>query len=275
MNIEIANRLVELRKKSGLSQEELADKLGLSRQAVSKWERAEASPDTDNLICLAKLYNVSLDDLLKTDIPVDDIIREQKEKTEEEKVKRDNVSISSKGIHISSKEGDEIHISKEGGIHIDDSNGEHVHIGPEQTEEIIEDRTKHYVALGIITSSLFLLTVVAYLVIGFTVNTPWTYGSSNSGWAVGWLVFFINPIVSAFIEMIRYKRMHRFPIVSGVVATYLSLGMLLGLWHPTWIIFFAIPLFYIVAKPIDQAIKAKEDKKKPNIEKDVVSEVKE
>ena len=67
MNIEIANRLVQLRKKNGLSQEELADKLGLSRQAVSKWERAEASPDTDNLICLAKLYGVSLDELLSTE----------------------------------------------------------------------------------------------------------------------------------------------------------------------------------------------------------------
>ena len=59
MNIEIANRLAKLRKEKGYSQEELAEKLGLSRQAVSKWERAESSPDTDNLICLAKLYNVS------------------------------------------------------------------------------------------------------------------------------------------------------------------------------------------------------------------------
>jgi transcriptional regulator with XRE-family HTH domain len=43
MNIEIANRLVRLRKEKGLSQEELAAKIGISRQAVSKWERAEAS----------------------------------------------------------------------------------------------------------------------------------------------------------------------------------------------------------------------------------------
>ena len=71
MNIEIANRLVQMRKKNNLSQEELAAKLGISRQAVSKWERAESSPDTDNLIMLARLYNVSLDDLLKTEEPVE------------------------------------------------------------------------------------------------------------------------------------------------------------------------------------------------------------
>ncbi len=67
MNIEIANRLVQLRKQNNLSQEELAAKIGISRQAVSKWERAEASPDTDNLILLSKLYNISLDNLLKTE----------------------------------------------------------------------------------------------------------------------------------------------------------------------------------------------------------------
>ncbi len=67
MNIEIANRLHQLRKKHNLSQEDLAAKIGISRQAVSKWERAEASPDTDNIISLAKLYGVSLDELLMTD----------------------------------------------------------------------------------------------------------------------------------------------------------------------------------------------------------------
>jgi transcriptional regulator with XRE-family HTH domain len=71
MNIDIANRLYELRKRYNYSQEELADKIGVSRQAVSKWERAEASPDTDNLILLAKLYNVSLDELLSTSEPVE------------------------------------------------------------------------------------------------------------------------------------------------------------------------------------------------------------
>ena len=65
MNIETANRLLQYRKQHKLSQEELAEKIGVSRQAVSKWERAEAAPDTDNLILLAELYGVSLDELLR------------------------------------------------------------------------------------------------------------------------------------------------------------------------------------------------------------------
>ena len=53
-------RLYELRKKTGMSQDELAEKIGVSRQTISKWERGEALPDTENLIALAKLYNVTM-----------------------------------------------------------------------------------------------------------------------------------------------------------------------------------------------------------------------
>lgn len=60
----IAQRLAARRKQAGLSQEALADKLGVSRQAVSKWERAESLPDTDNLIALAAIYGLTLDELL-------------------------------------------------------------------------------------------------------------------------------------------------------------------------------------------------------------------
>lgn len=69
MNIKLADRLVELRKQHKLSQEALAEKLGLSRQSISKWERAEASPDTDNLIALAEVYGITLDQLLGNDEP--------------------------------------------------------------------------------------------------------------------------------------------------------------------------------------------------------------
>ena len=60
----LGKKLYELRKKNGLSQEELAERLGVSRQAVSKWECGESLPDTDNLITIAKMYAISLDELV-------------------------------------------------------------------------------------------------------------------------------------------------------------------------------------------------------------------
>ncbi len=79
MNVETAQRLAELRRSKGFSQEGLARKLGLSRQAVSKWERAESSPDTENLISLAKLYGVSLDELLNPSNEIEDDIEFENE----------------------------------------------------------------------------------------------------------------------------------------------------------------------------------------------------
>ena len=50
----IGNRIAELRKAKGFTQEYVADQLGVSRQAVSKWEQDQTSPDTKNLIALAE-----------------------------------------------------------------------------------------------------------------------------------------------------------------------------------------------------------------------------
>lgn len=75
MNVEIAQRLANMRREKGYSQEALASKLGLSRQAVSKWERAESQPDTGNLIALADLYGVTLDELVRVEADIADDVR--------------------------------------------------------------------------------------------------------------------------------------------------------------------------------------------------------
>ncbi|MBE6767998.1 MAG: helix-turn-helix domain-containing protein [Ruminococcaceae bacterium] len=64
MTIEMADRLVALRRARGLSQSDVARQLGVSRQAVSKWEQADSSPDTDNLIALLRLYGVTWEEFL-------------------------------------------------------------------------------------------------------------------------------------------------------------------------------------------------------------------
>ena len=64
----LADKIMEERKKNGWSQEELADKLSVSRQAVSKWESSQSVPDLQRVIQLAEIFNVSTDYLLKDEV---------------------------------------------------------------------------------------------------------------------------------------------------------------------------------------------------------------
>lgn len=64
----LADKIIENRKKNGWSQEELADKLGVSRQSVSKWESAQAIPDMKKILQLSEVFGVSTDYLLKDEI---------------------------------------------------------------------------------------------------------------------------------------------------------------------------------------------------------------
>lgn len=66
--MEFGSKIMELRKKNNLSQEELAEKIGVARQTISKWELGETSPDIKQAKALSKLFNVSLDELVNNDI---------------------------------------------------------------------------------------------------------------------------------------------------------------------------------------------------------------
>ncbi len=246
MNIKVANKLVELRKKSGLSQEQLADKLGLSRQAVSKWERAEASPDTDNLICLAKLYNVSLDDLLSTDETIDEIREETKEKETEKGQGKQSISIDiDKGIEITDENGNTIHINKK----------------EENNEKVPPKKmTKLGLANAIVTSVLGGIAIILYLTLGFL------YKEINF-WAVGWTMFLLVPTISSVFEAIEKKKLSCIAIPLPIVAVYCFIGILFGLWHPYWVLFLLIPIYYGCVDPIDKW-RHKDDKKEEEKEED-------
>ena len=221
MNIEIANRLVNLRKSNNLSQEALAEKLGISRQAVSKWERAEASPDTDNLILLARLYHISLDELLKTEdeIPVPeneepvpefgDAFLEVDPAGQETEWDWDNVQIDENGDYV---------------------NGE-----------------KNEGVWSLLYSfPMPILIIIVYLIIGFK------FGA----WHPGWLLFLLIPIWYTLIAAVDKRNIYCFayPILATLI--YLCLGIFWNLWHPGWIIFLTIPLYYLVSSWINSMIRS-------------------
>ena len=277
MNIEIANRLYELRKKNGLSQEELASKLGLSRQAVSKWERAEASPDTDNLVELAKLYNVSLDELLN--IPSSQKFVEEN-KTDEEKVNEekdinlhinaggtnvdykgkidikdgeDHVLITSDGLHVISEDGEEVHIGISG-IKITDKDGNKIVKEKKSSGwKLIEEIIMPITTFG---------SLIAYLLLGFLLPNA-------EGWGCYWVLFLLIPIIATLLSAIRKRKFSEFAYPILVTGVYCFLGMygvyhsvtynLFGqiyntFWHPFWILFLTIPVYYCLFGPIDKLI---------------------
>ncbi len=85
--MDLGNSLFNARKKSGFSQEDIAGKLGVSRQTVSKWETGETLPDIRQAKRMACLYHLSLDDLIEFDIDISDIeqvienVSEEKQKS--------------------------------------------------------------------------------------------------------------------------------------------------------------------------------------------------
>lgn len=82
-NDEFGKQLISSKKKCGLSQEDVAEKLGVSRQTVSKWETDETVPDIRQSKKMAVLYNVSLDELIDFDIDIKEI-QEAIDRTSEE-----------------------------------------------------------------------------------------------------------------------------------------------------------------------------------------------
>lgn len=66
--MEIGNKILELRKKQHMNQEQLAEKLSVTRQTISKWELGETSPDLNQAKKLSQIFNVSLDELTNNDL---------------------------------------------------------------------------------------------------------------------------------------------------------------------------------------------------------------
>ena len=219
MTIELANRLAELRKQKGLSQEELADKLQVSRQAISKWERGEASPDTDNLIELAKIYGISLDELVGLS---------SEKKAEEKEPQKDSITIDDNGIHIKDDEGNEIEV-KEGHVHLKDENSERVIKG-------ISKKQKVSILISTITT---LLVVITYLLLGSLLGL----------WGKAWVLFLLVIIIPSVFDSIYQKKLHKFSYAALIVFIYLLLNVWIlvpPLWHPLWVLFITIPIFYAI-----------------------------
>lgn len=83
----LSERIYKFRRKSGLSQEQLAEKIGVSRQAISKWESGTSTPELEKLLALSECFDTTLDELVREQVSCGDT-NEAPQKTESEKVSK-------------------------------------------------------------------------------------------------------------------------------------------------------------------------------------------
>ena len=94
--MDIAEKIIKLRKTNGWSQEDLAEKLYVSRQAISRWENGTALPDAENVLQISKLFNVTTDYLLNDDYESDSYISAIQTATKE----TENLFSRKKRLHL-------------------------------------------------------------------------------------------------------------------------------------------------------------------------------
>lgn len=196
MNLMIANRLQQLRKMNGYSQDVLAEKIGVSRQSVSKWERAESSPETDNLIALAELYGMTLDELLNT----------SKDAVKIDVPNKKNKDFKGKMKSLLSKAND-------------------FGIYPET-------------ALRMVKFPFPIIVTIIYVALSFAFHI----------WHPLWIIFLTIPIYYRIAIACKANNKKVFnlllPIPEVIVTAFLILGFTIGMWQYIWMLYLIIPIYY-------------------------------
>ncbi len=295
----ISERLKNLRIENGLSQEKLAEKLLVSRQAVSKWENGEALPDMENMIALARLYNTSLDELVG--------IKDEKKTADSEKGGEESFSAEDPKVNVSiKKEGNTTHVNFEG-INIkveddedgdddfdddfdrdDDDTGRTININALKGKVTInddgidiggkikiddnginiKDGKVKIDSSGIIIDddakekSGFIKFLYAFPYPIVATIAFLLLGALADAWWIAWILFCTIPVYYSIVTCIHKRRFS--PLAYPVLATciYLFIGMAYSFWHPGWVIFLTIPVYHVVASQIDKAIANRKNKEK-------------
>lgn len=245
MSYEFADRLIELRKEHGMSQEELAARISLSRQAISKWERAESSPDIGNLVALSEVYGVTIDEIVRG-----------KETGEEE--------TGEKTVEETAEASDEKTI---GGASGDNNEG----VAEKAIEEAAKADDDAADAAGVVVE-----VAAAKETSSTDVTTPPPPAANQR---VDWHSFhevhdaqaarrsqasqqtppppphaqggpYIHAPSTAATEKPRKSPMLTFPYPVLCAVLFLLAGFMFGWWHPAWIIFLTIPFYYWVVNLI-------------------------
>lgn len=202
----LGEKIKELRIKNKLSQEELANKLGVTRQAVSKWEQNLALPDINNMILISKIFNVKVDELINY-----------------------NSNLSNQNIKVDINNNDTSD-DKESKLDLNSIKKE-------------KEDIKNTPIYNILYSLTILICLVTFILVGMYATNGWNYS---------WIIWLFLPTFISLFESIKRRKASLFLFPVLITAIYLFIGMYFSAWHPYWLLFLSIPIYYLIAEVIDK-----------------------
>lgn len=220
MNNNFGEFLYTLRKEKGMTQAELADKLGVSNKAVSKWETGDAMPETSLLLPISRIFGVSVDELLSGE-------------------RTATVSESEPEIIDSERDGDNIENNGEDKTENSTAIDRHIFTRGKDDNKTLLDKI-----CGAVCASVMLIGVALYIFLGCFADL----------WDPYWVLVVVCGLSCGIISCIfdicnKQKREKKYargenPIFGSVcgivilscVAIYIVISAFTGLWHPLWFI---------------------------------------
>ena len=253
MDRSIADKLIALRKQNGLSQSELAEKIGVPMPVIAGWESSDISPDTESLLKLAKLYNISLDKLFGiSSEPVNQRSSISLEKNTGEIYPNGNAQPASAqnafsgavGTQYAEPERMEQYLNYETA---DDS--ANLPAAREETSPAGMASQDNLSSVSDLISRIqndkkFYKSLMKFPYPVAAAGAFFAGGAFFDAWHPLWMLFLTIPLYYTTIEAIRKKNANIFCYPVFVTIMYLISGFLFDLWHPGWLSFLTIPLYY-------------------------------
>lgn len=216
-----------LRKLKGITQEKLADTVGVSRQSVSKWETGDAFPETEKIMQLCDIFGIPMDVLMRGD--AENYVTGLSEEKGANEAK--------------TQDGDD------GPLCLTCEEAEKV-----KDISTLPKKTQKCVASSVADGVIFVIAITVYICLGAILGL----------WHPTWVIFIFALALCTLLEpIIRNKNGAAVSVMCGMrdsvilfaPAVYLLLGFLCGLWHPGWVIFIIAVALMTVFDVIKSAIK--------------------
>lgn len=255
------DNLQYLRKMGKITQEELAEKLGVSRQSVSKWETGDAYPETEKIIALCRMFGVSMDELMLGDLSVcgDKAAGASCEnissQTEDGSNQTSEDNEPEEQTSEKKQEDDILFVTREEAEKIENFSDL-----PEKVRKVAKWKLVRHA----INSALFACAMISFFCLGAISNL----------WNPAWLLFPLCISLCAFADkLFSCKKDGTFAplgkrilkaLSSSVwllaVTAYLFIGIVYSLWHPGWVIFIACVFISPLLETLIGLIYIKKDK---------------